>query len=101
MSKESDYLFKMFQKYAPSKKLYGYECFTKESAKWFDNIIFVKLKTNAFEIIKKKRVDVNDLLDFASLKHYNQYVTACDDNKKRRLTKEEWDLLRKMLKDEK
>jgi len=51
----------------------------------------------AFEIIKEKRVDVNDLLLFVSRKAYNDFVIACDDNKKRVLTKQEYDLLKEVL----
>lgn len=51
----------------------------------------------AFEIIKEKKVDVNDLLNFVSLKAYNDYVCACDDNDKRKLTKQQYELLKELL----
>lgn len=64
MSKENDYLFEMFQKYAPSQDIEGIPCFTKESAEWFDCIIYAKVKSEALSIIIKKRVNVGNLFDF-------------------------------------
>lgn len=54
----------------------------------------------ALEIIKEKRVDVNDLMSFVKLKAYNNYVCACDDNDKRKLTQEEYELLKEVLKND-
>lgn len=55
------------------------------------------LLQEVLKIIKEKRVDVNDLLNFVNRKSYNEYVTACDDNKKRVLTKQEYGLLKEIL----
>lgn len=60
------------------------------------NTVYSK-QVKALEIIKEKRVDVNDLLNFVSLEAYNEYVCACDDNDKRTLTQEEYDLLNEVL----
>lgn len=62
-----------------------------------NNPITVGNKIMALEIIKKKRVDVNDLLLFVDLKSYNDYVCACDDDSKRVLTQEEYVLLKEVL----
>ena len=57
--------------------------------------IYKKLK--ALEIIKEKRVDVNDFLTFVDLKSYNEWVVACDENKLRVLTQEEYKLLKEIF----
>lgn len=67
----------------------------KEANKEEINIIEKSLK--ALEIIKNKRVDVNDLFLFVSLKAYNDFVCYCDDSNKRKLAKKEYDLLKEVL----
>ena len=56
----------------------------------FSNIIEKELK--ALEIIKKKRVLIDVLLELNTLEDYNEFKS-----KKEQLTQEEYDLLREVL----
>ncbi len=52
MSKETDYLVKMYEKYCPTKEVEGITCFTKEGMEWFDSIIKLKRASETLDIIK-------------------------------------------------
>ena len=62
-SKEAlDYLFEMFQKYAPFQDIEGFSCHTKESNKWFDSIIICKKDLEVLEIIRRNIYSSDDSL---------------------------------------
>ena len=77
--------------------IFDKDCINEIIEKTVDECLINENKLKALEIIKEKRVDVNDLLNFVSLEAYNEYVCACDDNDKRTLTQEEYDLLKEIL----
>ena len=60
-------------------------------------------RLKAFGIIKEKRVDVHMLFwcfEKGGLERYNRFLDAFFESSKHRLTKEQFDLLKEVLKDE-
>lgn len=71
-------------------------------SKNYKNIKITNLEDNkklkAFEIIKKKRVFIGELLQSDSLEEYNDYVEEQGRYDEDKLTQEEYDLLKEALK---
>lgn len=98
MSKETDYLVKMYEKYCPTKEIEGITCFTKEGMEWFDSIIKLKRASEALDIIVQKGVNVDNLFNYVLnfSDSYDMYVENFNygdgyfDLGREMLTKEEY-----------
>lgn len=93
MSKELEKIKKMYEYFVKNYRDLEPKLMICEK----EDFDIIEKELKALEIIKNKRVDVNDLLLFVNRKAYNDYVVACDDNKLRVLTKKEYDLLKEVL----
>lgn len=61
---------------------------------WREDFATVETALKALEVIKEKRVDVDDLIESVNLEEYNRHMSFCYGSF---LTQEEYDLLKEVL----